>query len=91
MSFGPTAGMPGGITHTVPRPKSLSVRARATVSSLSANRLGTGSPSPSKWTGPADDEKPNAPARRQSVTTVCMATISSALAGRWWAASPMTW
>src|SRR2546425_5862358 len=82
MSSAPTSGTSFGMKQTTPRPNGLSARANATISSPSAQRLGTGRPSPSKCTGPYDEESPKAPAAMHSATTSAIAWISSAAAGR---------
>ena len=90
-SSAPTSGTAFGMKQTTPRRKGLSARANAMISSPSAQRLGTGRPSPSKWTGPYEDENPKAPASMHSATTSAIAWISSAVAARLRASSPITW
>ncbi len=55
-----------------------------------AKRLGTGFASPSTWVGECDDEKPAAPAAIASRSARRIAPISSAVASRRVASSPIT-
>jgi hypothetical protein len=76
--------------QTTPRPNGRSARVSEAISPSAAQRLGTGRPSPSKCTGPDEDDTPNAPALMQSATSPAITSISSAVAVRLRASSPIT-
>src|SRR3989442_15073562 len=90
MSSAPTSGTSFGMKQTTPRPNGLSARANATISSPSAQRLGTGRPAPSKGTGPDEEGSPKAPATLQSATKRALSLSSSAGGEPLRPPSPMT-
>ena len=73
-----------------PRSYSASTRVSSMTSASLASRLGTGLPSPPMWVGAIEVENPSAPASMASRTWARMASISSGVASRSVAASPIT-
>jgi hypothetical protein len=81
---------PPGSNATTPRPHCLTGSSKARSSARSATREGTGRPLSPLWVGDALDANPAAPPAMASATTACMVAISSSVAGRSYASSPMT-
>ncbi len=67
---------------TTPLPASPAARKRASTSSSSAKRLGTGLPSTPRWAKEKLVEKPAPPAAMPSFTNSAMRPISSGVAAR---------
>ncbi len=81
---------PPGSNATTPRPLCLTGSSSARSSARSATRDGTGRPLSPLWVGDALEAKPAAPPAMASATTACMRAISSSVAGRSYASSPIT-
>ena len=81
---------PPGSSATTPRPDCLTGSSSARSSARSATRDGTGRPLSPLCVGDALDAKPAAPPAMASATTACMRAISSSVAGRSYASSPIT-
>ena len=64
--------------------------ASAPISASDAARLGTGRPAKPTWVGAFEVAKPSAPARTACSTIAAIAAISSAVASRSVASSPIT-